>query len=57
MITRIVKMTYREAHISEFKEIFKVSSQHIKASEGCHSLRMLQDESDPSDHPTHRSLW
>jgi len=56
MINRIVKLTFNEEHIAEFKQIFKVSSGRIIASAGCHSVRLLQSEHDPRIFFTY-SIW
>ena len=43
MITRIVKMTFEEKHLSTFLIIFNESKHKIRASKGCESLKLLQD--------------
>jgi len=47
MIKRIVKLTIKEEHISEFFKIFEDSKKKIAAQPGCHYVEMLQDENDP----------
>ncbi len=49
-------MTYKEESIDDFKKIFEVSSQKIKDSKGCISLRLLQDQDDPRIFFTY-SIW
>jgi len=56
MIRRIVKMTYKTDAIDDFKKIFEVSSKKIMASEGCVSLRLLQNQKDPRVFFTY-SVW
>jgi (4S)-4-hydroxy-5-phosphonooxypentane-2,3-dione isomerase len=46
MITRIVKMIFREEEIPVFLEIFNDSCSLIRNAEGCKSLRLLQSETD-----------
>tara|TARA_B110000977_G_C11038501_1_gene477994 strand:+ start:196 stop:492 length:297 start_codon:yes stop_codon:yes gene_type:complete len=43
MITRIVKLSFKEQHIEEFKAIFEESKQKIISQEGCLKAEMLQD--------------
>jgi len=42
MITRIVKLTFKEEHIPAFKNIWNDSRAKIAAFEGCHFVEMLQ---------------
>ena len=56
MLTRIVKMTFRETEIDNFKMLFNSRSLKIRSSEGCEGLRLLQDENDPRIFFT-LSLW
>lgn len=43
MIRRIVKMTFKEAAIEEFKEIFSEGKETIQSMPGCLYVEMLQD--------------
>lgn len=47
MIKRIVKLTIKEEHLSEFAEIFAHSKEKIANQPGCHHVEMLQDCNDP----------
>ena len=42
MITRIVKMTFREEAIPEFKEIFASTKSKIRGFEGCLDVQLLE---------------
>jgi len=42
MIKRIVKLTFQENKLDEFKEIFEQSKTKIKACQGCHHVELLQ---------------
>lgn len=44
MITRIVKLTFKEENISQFLTIWKNSRKKIAAFEGCYFVEMLQTE-------------
>ena len=43
MITRIVKLSFKEEHIEEFQAIFEESKQKIISQKGCLKVEMLQD--------------
>ena len=43
MITRIVKLSFKDEFISEFKTIFEESKQKILSQNGCLKAEMLQD--------------
>lgn len=47
MITRIVKMSFREDGIEAFKEIFAESKDKIRAFPGNRHVELLQDISNP----------
>ena len=47
MVTRIVKMTFRNDCTQEFLLIFDQYQSRIRAAEGCISLALLRDTSDP----------
>lgn len=44
MITRIVKMSFFPEHVEEFKKLFDEYKSDIASSEGCLSLRLLQQK-------------
>lgn len=56
MITRIVKLVFKDEHIPKFKEIWEESKTKIAAFDGCHFVEMLQ-----SKHPENicftYSIW
>jgi quinol monooxygenase YgiN len=56
MLVRLVKMTFREAEIENFKAIFSRSRAHIRAFPGCHHLELWQDQNQPHVFFTH-SHW
>jgi quinol monooxygenase YgiN len=43
MITRIVKMNFREDEIVSFRLLFDEVKEKIRAQEGCHGVELLQD--------------
>ena len=47
MITRIVKMTFKEEHIEEFHLFSKSIYSTIRNWQGCSHLDILQDVDDP----------
>jgi len=47
MITRIVKMTFRPGSSEEFLGIFNANKKFIAGSEGCTSLQLLNEKSNP----------
>ncbi|MGK0388450.1 MAG: quinol monooxygenase YgiN [Maribacter sp.] len=56
MIRRIVKLTFKEAHIEDFKSIFEQSKNKIVKSKGCHAVDLLQHANQPHIFFTF-SLW
>ena len=56
MIKRIVKMSFRQEEVENFKLIFKNNWSFIKGFEGCSHVELLQDENDRSVFFTY-SLW
>ena len=56
MITRLVKLTFHENNINDFKEIFKASKHKIAAMNGCQHVELLQDKTNPHIFFT-LSLW
>lgn len=56
MIIRIVKMTFQEDRVMDFKTNFEAHKQKIRAFEGCQHLELLQQEDKPNVFFTY-SLW
>ena len=56
MLTRIVKMTFKEDKVKKFVALMKQNSPRIRAAEGCHYLQILQDQSSPNIFFTY-SIW
>ncbi len=56
MIHRIVRMQFHKQHIDDFKGLFDQRKTKIKASAGCHGVKLLQDKNDPCIFFTF-SLW
>jgi quinol monooxygenase YgiN len=56
MIKRLVKMSFREDKIEDFKKIFETNWTHIKGFEGCSHVELLQDANHPHIFFTY-SLW
>lgn len=56
MITRIVKLTFKEEHIAEFHIIWNESKAKIAAFEGCHFVEMLQSKN-PENICFTYSIW
>ncbi len=52
MITRIVKMTFAVGKVREFEQIFEQTVAMIRKSEGCRSVRLMQDLNDPDTYFT-----
>jgi len=48
MINRIVKLTFKPEHITEFKEFVKTAQVEIRKTEGCSHLNILQDIKSPN---------
>lgn len=48
MIIRIVKMTFQEDRVSDFKENFQAHKDKIRAFDGCEHLELLQQEGKPN---------
>lgn len=44
MITRLVKMTFQEDTIADFRALFEDRKERIKANPGCLHLEMLQEK-------------
>jgi heme-degrading monooxygenase HmoA len=44
---RLVKMTFREEEIGNFKEVFESRRAQIAAFPGCEGVSLLQDKNDP----------
>lgn len=47
MITRIVKMCFRESEINNFKNLFDQVKGPIQSCKGCISVKLLQSTQDP----------
>ena len=47
MIKRLVKLTFHENNIEDFKEIFENSKHKIRAMKGCQHVELLQDKAHP----------
>ena len=56
MIKRLVKLTFHENNIDNFKEIFEASKYKIRAMNGCQHVELLQDKTNPHIFFT-LSLW
>ncbi len=56
MITRLVKMTFKEEYVEDFKTIFLSNCDLIRGSEGCNHLQFWQDIKNPSIFFTY-SIW
>lgn len=48
MITRVVKMTFKQDDVQKFKQIFAESAALIQSFEGCNEVRLMQDKSNES---------
>lgn len=56
MFTRIVKMTFKTAHIAEFVQQFDSIKEKILNQKGCHSVVLFQDKTDKRVFFTY-SIW
>lgn len=56
MITRVVKMHFREALCEDFEKLFRSRRAGIEAMPGCHSVTLHRDSRDPGVYFT-ISLW
>ncbi len=56
MISRLVKMTFKEEAIADFQRVFEDSRNLIRAFPGNHHVELLQDVHDPRIFFTY-SLW
>ncbi|MGB5500589.1 MAG: antibiotic biosynthesis monooxygenase family protein [Maribacter sp.] len=48
MLIRIVKLTFKLGNIVKFEKIFKETKPHILDFEGCISLELFQDKTNPN---------
>lgn len=48
MLTRLVKMTFKEENADEFISIFQANKNFIAAFEGCHSVELQRDIKTPA---------
>lgn len=55
-MVRIVKLTFKNEEIATFIEIFEQVREKIRSADGCLSLSLLQDKSDPCIFMTY-SFW
>jgi quinol monooxygenase YgiN len=56
MITRIVRMVFKEDNRDDFLRIFNNASDQIRAFDGCEHLELHRDHHDPNVFYT-KSLW
>ena len=56
MLTRIVRMHFREEEVPNFLQIFKESQSKIAAFPGAHSVELLQDWNNTAVYYTY-SIW
>lgn len=56
MLVRIVRMTFREGTLPDFRAIFDASKHQIRAFPGNHHLELLADPDNPAVRMTY-SLW
>ncbi len=56
MMTRIVKMEFKNEEIGSFKQLFSSNKEKIRAQPGCHGLKLLEEQSDSGTFFTY-SLW
>ena len=47
MITRIVKMTFKQENTSAFEEVFEEVSPNISNFKGCKGVKLFRDNKDP----------
>lgn len=48
MLIRIVKLTFKSENSVKFEQIFKETKRYIQDFEGCISLELLQDKTNPN---------
>lgn len=53
---RIVKLSFKEAHVNDFKQLFETRKIRIKNTEGCLHLELWQDVEQPTIFYTY-SIW
>ncbi len=53
---RVVKLTFKETHIDDFKSLFEARKERIKKTKGCIHLELWQDTKNPSIFYTF-SIW
>lgn len=56
MFTRIVKMTFKQEHLTEFVQQFDSIKEKIRNQQGCHSVVLFQDKADERVFFTY-SIW
>lgn len=47
MITRIVRMTFKEENTKTFQELFEIVKDKILKFEGCNGVKLLRDINNP----------
>lgn len=48
MVTRIVRLTFKEEKVGEFLETFSQSRSLIRGFDGCHGVRLVRDAASPN---------
>lgn len=56
MVVRIVKLTFAENKVEEFKAFFENIKHVVNDFEGCKGMQMLQNMEDPKEFMTY-SVW
>ncbi len=56
MITRLVKITLQPSEVENFTRIFNASAELIKAFDGCHGVKLMQDGNNTNVYFT-VSMW
>ncbi|WP_298479829.1 antibiotic biosynthesis monooxygenase family protein [uncultured Maribacter sp.] len=56
MIVRIVKLSFKEEHISTFENLFEETKENIRNFNGCQFLELYQDKNNPTIFFTY-SYW
>lgn len=56
MLTRVVKMTFREEAVAQFLELFEEVKDKIRSVEGCRHMELLRQKGQPNVMFT-LSLW
>lgn len=56
MVTRIVKLQFKEEHISDFLHFFETIKHRVNEFPGCAGMRLIQDQYNPAIFMTY-SQW